>query len=420
MELTKDQQKIEDSIRDWARDPTEFIAIAGYAGTGKTTILGSAVHKLISSDGIKVRLLAPTGKASYVLAGKMQEFGIPVTTDPEAMKRWTSQEVGCSTIHQFLYTVLGVDKTNNYQPIFGRKDIQNEFGSSGIDVVIVDEASMITTEIFRDLLATGFPIIFVGDPGQLPPIDSPPFTPLLNTELFLAKPLRQALDNPIIEIATNIREGYPVEPGFYGDKAAKINKSRAQPFLNEFMKTVGTQDTVMLCAKNDTRVKLNKKTRFVRGFEQPKPMSGERLVCLHNTPSKGLMNGQCVTVDFCEVLEEDMAYRIVVFPEGSDMATEVLAFPSCFHTKRNAEWSEVYYKAKPDIDPFMYDWSHISPLMFFDYGYCLSVHKSQGSEWDRVYLRAERLHADQPDEEFAQWLYTGVTRAKDKLIIATG
>jgi len=398
VELTNEQRGIQDYVFDWlGSNKQQYIAISGYAGTGKTTLIGDTARQMRSD--LNIKFLTFTGKASVVLSNKLVDYGI------------NDNDI-CSTLHSYLYRFLGKDNCGSLK--FTRKFREELDG----DVLIVDESSMLNSKLFSDILNLNRPIIFVGDPGQLPPINDEVFKPLLDTDLVLKHIHRQAWDNPIIRLATQTRKQQPIKPGNYDGAAAKVSKrsNKGIDLLAKFKENIGEVDSVILCAKNKTRVKLNSQVRQAKGYGGNHPLPGERLVCLKNNKEKELMNGQCVFVKSTKVLEEDLAYKLVVVPEGRTNEIECLAYAKTFNNSTPQKIGMEIRKDEKRLKEIQQTHFITGDPVLFDYGYALSVHKAQGSEWERVVLMDERMMS-QTKGDYFRWLYTGITRAKEKLLI---
>lgn len=396
MELTDEQKQIKEKALAWVFDPSQYIAIAGYAGTGKTTLMGDFVATLQNEyDHDKINLITFTGKASCVLQSKLKDFGV---TTP------------CSTIHSLIYKLRGKNKKNELQ---WDLKVRDEITSS---LIIVDEASMVSPQIYRDILDLNIPTIFIGDIGQLPSINGGVFQPLLDTDLKLNTVHRQALDNPIIQLATDTRNFKPIDFGVYKDQAAKVQiKSDIVKKAKQDM--ASDPEAIFLCGKNKTRVALNTQIRSIKGITSKHPQVGERLVCLKNDKQKMIFNGQLMFVLQCQVINEAV-YYLQLQPEYEDRVVECLAYNGSFNNCKANNLDEKMSNDSKLIREAYSGYEHLGEVNFFDFGYCLSVHKSQGSEWNKVLLFDEGL-PKQTKEEYYRWLYTGITRAKEKLLIAS-
>lgn len=182
--LTDSQLVIHDALVDFALHLGDrwYIAMAGYAGTGKTTVISKAAQRILDEDPEKrILFCAPTGKAAQVMKSKL------------AFLRH-----GCTvgTIHSAIYTIDTTKKNGPREELVFKKKSQKVLP---YDLIIVDEASMLTEKVFNDCLSYSIPVIFVGDPGQLPPVEGKPVDILHTTPFVLTEVMRQALENPIVQ-----------------------------------------------------------------------------------------------------------------------------------------------------------------------------------------------------------------------------
>ena len=403
MQLTEEQRRVSDAIMDFARtrysDKRPYICVAGYAGTGKTTVMGYTGARLLREHPYKaIYYCAPTAKAANVLKGKLYDFN--AMNDNSSVR----------TVHGHIYNLHNIVDGEM------RWDRKDDIGRCGL--FVVDEASMITQRMFRDLLSFKRPIIFIGDPCQLPPVgDQTPFSPLMNTDLVLKTVHRQALDNPIISVATDIRNGVPIPFGWRGDsffKAGRRTKNEVK-LKKTFIDTILTKNNMILCGINSTRVNLNMVIREALGCKGDLPNIGERLLCLENNWKSHVFNGQIYAVrnkpykyvnEYCYVVDIGKSFPVVAFTKALNISN-----PKTLKTLKDCYACELNDAKRIYFEEFDQD-----GILMFDYGYACSVHKAQGSEWDNVLLYDERMRA-QTDEQYMQWLYTGVTRAKKKLCV---
>ncbi len=342
----------------------QLFRLFGYAGTGKTTL---AQHIADAVDG-EVKFAAFTGKAAAVMRGK-----------------------GChnaSTIHSMIYRAR---ESGEELPSF---DLYDEAPASKADLIIIDECSMVDAELGRDLLSFGVPVLVLGDPAQLPPIQSGANAGGFFTEhepdVMLTEVHRQAQDNPIIRLSMDIRAGEYLEPGRFGESEV-VPKSKLDP------KQVLEADQVLV-GRNNTRRSYNARLRERRGFEGDVPSAGDKLVCLRNNRKKGLFNGSLWSVkDRGGRKSGIMTMRLLPDDETGRKGVKVSVRPECF---------------SGGIEHV--DWQRRKPYDEFDYGYVLTVHKAQGSQWNNVVVF---------DESFAfaetrdRWLYTAVTRAVERVTV---
>jgi len=307
----------------------------------------------------RVRFAALTGKAVNVL-----------------------EQRGCrpaSTLHRLLYHATYDYHSDTYHFTRRTRD-------EAIDLLIVDEASMINSQLGKDIRSLGVPTLILADPFQLPPITGEGFFMGRKPDVMLTQIHRQARDNPIIAFADAIRRGkHHLRPqDSIGDEVQIINGRHDHP--EEF--------DAVLCGRNRTRHKVNAEVRRARGFSGPIPQVGETVCCLRNDYSvhEAVLNGST-----WEVVGSQLLGRKVVELElqAPDSASFVRAPVRCFGQDHSPVDRE-------------------EGLQDFDFGYCLTVHKAQGSEWDDVLVIDERFCFPNAKQ---RWLYTAVTRARETLTI---
>jgi exodeoxyribonuclease-5 len=342
----------------------QVFRLFGYAGTGKTTL---AQHIAEAVDG-EVKFAAFTGKAAAVMRGKGCH--------------------GASTIHSLIYRAR---ESGEEIPSF---DLYDEAPASKADLIIIDECSMVDAELGRDLLSFGIPVLVLGDPAQLPPIQSGAnaggFFTEAEPDVMLTEVHRQAQDNPIVRLSMDIRAGEYLEPGRYGESQV-VRKNDLDP------QRVLDADQVLV-GRNNTRRSYNTRLRERRGYADTMPSAGDKLVCLRNNRKKGLFNGSLWSVKERGGRKTGiMTMRLLPDDETALRGVKVSVRPECF---------------SGGIEHI--DWARRKPYDEFDYGYVLTVHKAQGSQWDDVVLF---------DESFAfpdtrdRWLYTAVTRAVERVTV---
>jgi exodeoxyribonuclease-5 len=334
-----------------ARGRASIFRLFGYAGTGKTTLVK---HIAEGVDG-KVLFAAFTGKAACVMRSK-----------------------GChsaSTIHSLIYRAR---ESGEETPSF---ELWNDAPASKAKLIIIDECSMVDAELARDLMSFGVPLLVLGDPAQLPPISGGGFFTDAEPDAMLTEVHRQAQDDPIVRLSMEIRAGNPLTQGQYGETQV-VRRDALDP------KRVLDADQVLV-GRNVTRRAYN---------ADALPMAGDKLVCLRNNRRKGLFNG-----GLWMVKERPKPRRQIIrmhLKPDEDLGERVIKVsvrPECFTGA---------------IEEF--DWPQRKAYDEFDFGYVLTVHKAQGSQWDDVVLFDESgAFPDNRD----RWLYTGVTRAAKRLTI---
>ena len=358
---TPEQDRALAEVARWleTKGGAQVFRLFGYAGTGKSTL---ARHVAANVEG-DVCFAAFTGKAALVMRSKGCE--------------------GARTIHSLIYRA---SDTETEEPTFVLND---DSDAARAKLIVVDECSMVDEELGRDLLSFSKKVLVLGDPAQLPPVKGGGFFTEAEPDVMLAQVHRQAADNPIIRLSMTIREGGRLERGDYG-QARVVSREGLDPAL------VTSADQVLV-GLNRTRRAYNARLRQFRGFSGDLPKSGEKLVCLRNNRKKGLLNGGLFTVKSAGALRRGKVRMLVIPEEGEGRILRVGVIPQFF----DAGESEIPYALRKDSDEF-------------DYGYALTVHKAQGSQWDEVALFDESYAFR---EHRARWLYTGVTRAAKRLTV---
>jgi exodeoxyribonuclease V len=348
---------------DWfksARGSASIFRLFGYAGTGKTTL---AKHLAEGVDG-KVLFAAFTGKAACVMRSK----GCP----------------SASTIHSLIYKAR---ESGEETPSF---DLWHEAPASKAKLIIIDECSMVDAELARDLMSFDVPLLVLGDPAQLPPIQGGGFFTDAEPDAMLTEVHRQAQDDPIVRLSMEIRAGNRLAHGQYGETQV-VRRADLDP------KRVLDADQVLV-GRNVTRRAYNARLRERRGFAEALPMAGDKLVCLRNNRRKGLFNGGLwVVKEAPKARRQILKMQIKPDEDLGGRTIKVSVRPECFTGA---------------IEQF--EWPQRKPYDEFDFGYVLTVHKAQGSQWDDVVLFDESA-AFQDNRE--RWLYTGVTRAAKRLTV---
>ena len=373
--------------------------VGGFAGTGKTTLI-TELRKKLQKEYLfmSVAFCTFTGKASSVLRKKLTENNALFDQDY------------CGTIHGLIYEpeVRWDKKLKTFVVVGWKRKPTEEFG---YHLIIIDESSMISKEIFSDLKKLNKPIIAFGDHAQLPPIGDK-FELIKNPEFVLSEIHRQSLNSPIIKLSKIVREEGYIPYGFFSDKVFKMswNQEICKKIWNEKINFIDN-DLVILCGFNTTRANLNLKIRDKLQYKERPPYPCEKVVCLSNNHNLKIMNGQIGNVIW--LMADDNLYSITLEIDGDiyDCLVANKCFGEVVYTMYDNKFS-----SKALIEKCA-DMGYKS-IDFFDYGYVISVHKSQGSEWNKCVLIEQRTKR-WDDEYYMRWLYTAVTRAKESLFVIT-
>ena len=366
-----------------------WTCIAGYAGTGKSTLVKFIVSalNLYPSD---VCYIAFTGKAAKVL----REKGCP----------------NAMTAHRLLYqSYPRNDGTFYHKP---RRPLDYPY-----KLIVVDEISMLPKEIWDLLISHRIHVIALGDPGQLPPIGESNGV-LDKPHIFLDEIMRQAQESEIIRLTMDIRAGKPLQL-YQGDEVKIFDKKDVVSGMYLWADQI-------LVAKNETRRNVNHIMRkYLHNVDDPTPIIGDKIICLRNdwdNPNEAgdvMVNGTIGTISeikynqhhpflkpqmIANFLPDD--YTI----EEAERAPIDLTFRNLNIDYKLLTTGEETVTAKN----FRRFPKEFRPLTF-DYGYCITCHKAQGSEYDKVLVFEEFLKGGDHD----RWLYTAATRAAEKLVIVT-
>jgi exodeoxyribonuclease-5 len=391
------------AVDAWLSDPNVF-RLFGYAGTGKTTL---ARHFAESVSGL-VLFGAFTGKATHVLRQK----GCPnaatihsmiyITREKSAERLKELEQRLAELIQKKARAHLSPSETKQLADL--KEEVQRErencsrpsFRLNAESIVkeasltVIDEVSMVDGRMGEDLLSFGTRVLVLGDPAQLPPVGGGGFFTETQSDIMLDEIHRQAENDPIIHMATRVRQGLALELGSYGDSAViGIRDERTATAMDHDQ---------MLVGRNATRHAWNDRARERLGFGGKHPLAGERLVCLRNNHELELFNGS--TWNVLDSHEPSDDFIDLVVRSDDDEAAEPKSVTAHLHHFERRE-------------------GHLPPWMRmdaeeFDYGYALTTHKAQGSQWDSVFVRDESSAFRQDGR---RWLYTAITRAAKRVTV---
>lgn len=390
MILTNKQEEGLKIILDRHKRNEKYTVVAGYAGTGKSTLVKFAIEAL-NVESSKVAYATYTGKAAEVLRKK----GNP----------------GACTLHKLLY---------DHFPMPGGGFYRKPKTELDVTIVVVDEVSMVPKPMVDLLLKHKIYVIFLGDPFQLPQIDKDTENHLLDKpHIFLDEIMRQAAESEIIQLTMKIRNGESLD-SFKGNEVQIFKK-------NEFNTGMMTWADQIIVATNATRQSINQQMRKILGYSGL-PQHGERMICLRNywddcnDAGDALVNGTTGIIE--NPFESFRRIPAYIKNDRRDLPTIVGNFiPDGgieFHSiemdkemimtgEKCIDWRVAYQlgKLKPKI-------GDIVPKEF-DFAYAITCHKAQGSEWEKVLVIEEGFPFAK--EEHARWLYTACTRAASRLVL---
>ena len=358
------QDEALNAVSAWLKDPggAQVFRLFGWAGTGKTTLAKHLAGGLNS-----VKYAAFTGKAAL------------------AMRKRGCR--GASTIHSLIYTLVSESEG---EPRFM---LDRESPAASADLIVIDEVSMVDEALASDLLSFGTKVLVLGDPFQLPPVQGTGYFITEEPDLMLTEIHRQAAENPIVQLSLDIRNGKRLDYGTYGE--SKVI-SRDDVDQGEVLDA----DQVLV-GRNRTRLDYNNRLRELKGLPHGAPVLGDKIVCLRNNPRKKLLNGQIFHV--AEVKRKNAGkLEMMLLPEDAGPATAEVKVKTHLDFFTGAD-EQMAWPVRRQFDEFTF-------------GYCLTVHKAQGSQWDHVYLFDESFAFR---EDGRRWLYTGVTRAVERITVVS-
>ena len=376
------------------KNKEKYTVIAGYAGAGKSTLVRFIIEEL-KTYGVKetdVCFACFTGKAAQVLLKKGNKNVI--------------------TLHKLLYKSIPKESG-------GFVRIPNP--SIPYKIVVVDEVSMAPKTLMDLLFKHDVYVICLGDPFQLPPVDKKEDNHLLDTpHIFLDEIMRQAQESEIIQLSMAIRENRPIE-AFQGKEVQILNKEE----LNTGMLTWADQ---ILVATNATRVSINTQMRQLLNFGE-QPQDGDKIICLRNYWDCFSDNEEPLVNGTIGILKDSFLTKryLPSIVKSTDGLSHIDLIMGDFISDSGMYFHSLEMDKKMiDTGEFSLDWKTVYqlnrnpktrdiPPLEFTYGYAITCHKAQGSEWDKVLVIEEKFPFDKI--EHARWLYTAVTRSSEKLVL---
>lgn len=411
--LTEDQERAKNLIVEWfINTDDQVFVLSGYAGTGKTFLIDYVVRQVLRMKvGSEAVFVSPTGKAAANLVKNGTLAG---------------------TVHSLIYLRdeenFDVDENGEIIESDELAFVKKEKIDEKIRLIIIDEASMINEAVLIDLLSFGVKCLFAGDGAQLPPVSGT--CPLMETPHYTMKEIvRQAADNPIIQVATMARKGEQIPYGNYGDKVCVIPKAALR---NGERKRLFLKADQIICGINRTRIRLNDEVRRYKEIDEDAclPTEGEKVICTLNDWEKPLdehrrfylVNGIIGKASDVKESVDDLAtmdFQADFMPNGVKVPFDTGIFTDGKYRHRYGDRAvtlsngTVVHENNFAILRKLRSVSE-EPICRFEFAYAVTCHKAQGSEFDFVIVFDESWAFG---EERDRWLYTAITRAKEKLLI---
>lgn len=391
MQLSHQQDRALCEITDWIATKAHqsfkpFFYLAGYAGVGKTWM---AKHIAESVSGYVV-FASFTGKAASVMRDKgCTDAGtihsrIYMREEPDKELIGDIRDLLRDESDPTLRMALESDLARLLTPRFVL-NIDSVIRKAAL--VIIDECSMVGERMAEDLMSFHVPILVLGDPAQLPPVKGNGYFTSGEPDFMLTEVHRQARESGILRLATDIRQGKPID-------CSGMDDVIVVPRDDVDIKVVAAYDQVLV-GMNRTRHTMNSCIRANLGNFGSDPVSGDRLVCLRNNRAMGLLNGEIYYAVSTQELHSDII-RMTIQKDQDEESLDVDAWKAPFLGK---EISHLRDKRAAQE---------------FGFGNALTCHKAQGSQWPRVVVFDE---SSVFRSDAQKWIYTACTRASKELML---
>ena len=414
--------------------------LKGYAGTGKTTLISALVKSLPLLNKRSV-LMAPTGRAAKVLSKYSKKFA--------------------STIHKKIYWI----RTNKS----GNTFIKLKENTHSNTIFIVDEASMIAESsdkgfgnrsLLDDLIkyvymGSDCKLILVGDKAQLPPVHLE-LSPALNEKTLelnynkqvickeLTQVIRQSKKSFILENATQLREkiennDYTYPKFLTNTEVIRINSAEdLQEFLENAYGKDGINNTAIICRSNKRANQYNQQIRMKIRWQENEISSGDKLMVVRNNyfwlkekRNEFIANGDIVEViKIKETIERygfrfaKASIRMIDYNDENELDVILLLdtltseTPAITYEQYKKLYSEVGldYKGEKEINKKIKENQFFNALQI-KFSYAITCHKSQGGQWQNVFVDLGYFEEKMLDKSYLRWLYTACTRASQNLYL---
>lgn len=471
--LTTSQENVLKQILDFVYISKDRVFILkGYAGTGKTTLMRYLI-KSLAEKGKHYRLLASTGRAAKVLANLSEANGQTSTIHSMVYsfnglnKEFEEKEEPKVDKDGQLFLVFEpskLDENANPETVY----IIDE-ASMISDVVTKDvtQAKFGDGRLLKELLEydsrPGSKFIFVGDPCQLPPIEQY-YSPALMKDYFrdqfgmtaqeaqLTEIMRQQGICGIVDASKHIRRLYNAAPessqlyglqklwGFLPFRRYRdiLLHPNLESMLNDYVSKVkasGLNSAICICRSNKACSQLSEMIRRKLGYFDSRIQEGDLLMVIQNNMPTGLMNGDMVTVEEIapqSTTRAQLTFRQIKVKElftGKTYTTlliEEIAYLGRLNLDNRQQQAMfvdfiirmkekgITQKQKKAFYDAMFNDPYLNALRCV-FGYAITCHKSQGGEWEEVYVHVPRNITLNPTKETYQWIYTSMTRARKML-----
>ena len=442
-ELTDDQQRLIRQTEEFisADIPKNILLISGYAGTGKTSFMGSLIRTL-SQIRIKTMLLAPTGRAAKVLSKYSQKNAF--------------------TIHRIIYSTT--DKIDGgFQMSLSKNTSKNSLfvvdESSMIPEFSIDNKGFVGRNLLEDLIEYVYSgenckLIFIGDSGQLPPVGSL-FSPALDkaymmqyfanfqvNHVHLTQVMRQTLESGILFNASKLRSDSTDIQLILNDftDIIQIDGLSLQEFLEKSYDTVGTEESILITRSNKRANEFNRQIRSRILWREETLQGNDDLMIVKNNYYWAqqlkvgfLANGELIRVVKLKRRETiygfEFLHATIELLDQEESTMDVILFEESLYCEGpNLERERIkglFFEIEKDYTHIKSKSTRYAEIMknpYFNalqvkFAYAVTCHKSQGGQWKNVYIDFGYMTPEMIDEEYKRWLYTALTRASEKVFL---
>lgn len=418
------------------------LVLRGYAGTGKTTVVG-AIVKMLPFFDFKYVLMAPTGRAAKVMAGYTKRTAFTIhkkvfqqTAEPGGGLVFKRQ----SNYHKNTLFIVDEASMISDKADYGRKGLLTDL----IDYVFSQEGNR---------------LLLIGDVAQLPPVGSLE-SPALESDLLsqsfgvdvksleLREVMRQEQESGILFNATKLREQLLQEKAEIKLATSrfpdtfKMTGEKLEEGLRYAYDKYGTENAVIICRSNKNAVQYNQYIRRAIQFREDELEAGDHLMIVRNnyhflpenSPAGFLANG-----DFVEVLKiirfdeyyglrfVELRVQLLDYPEQEPFEAKVIldTLYSPEASLNDEAYKKLYQEVSAEYDDLSTKTERMKAIkknpylnaLQVKFAYALTCHKSQGGQWDAVFVDQGYLTEEMVDQEYIRWLYTAVTRATKELFL---
>jgi exodeoxyribonuclease-5 len=442
-EPTASQLELLKNLASYTLEEVEntILQVRGYAGTGKTTAL-SAYVKVLKEFGIKVVLMAPTGRAAKVFS--------------------SYAGTNAYTIHKKIY------RQKSSKDGFGRFELEKNLHSRTI--FIIDEASMVSNEytegsifgsgqLLNDIIeyiksGNECKLVVVGDVAQLPPVGLD-VSPALENHIFnvhgydlltieLTDVVRQSKNSGILNNATLLREKITdnnLSLPFFSVKGyhdiVKLNGTDLIEKLTDAYHETSIEETLVICRSNKRANKFNQGIRNQILWREDELAPGDLLMVVKNNyfwlndypGTDFIANGDIIEVMKIITYKDLYGFRFakcIIRLVDYNLEIEALLLLDSLHSESaslsSGQNRELFYSILDDyadLKPKRKQYDSVKNNEYFNalqvkYAYAVTCHKSQGGQWKQVFIDAGYLTKEMVNKEYLRWLYTAITRATEK------